>query len=130
MHYFLTQRTDSSFWRENADPSTVPDSLLAHLDMWRHRPPSRVDFVMDHESFAPANYQFVLYGMGFRTELAAAGVSARQVALARQEFARVKDAARRAVAALPAHRELLDRLYQAGFSFTASQQVRGMGNEK
>jgi len=130
MHYFLTQRTDSAFWRENADPSTAPDSLLAHLDMWRHRPPSRVDFVMDHESFAPANYQFVLYGMGFRTELAAAGVSARQVALARQEFARVKDAARRAVAALPAHRELLDRLYQAGFSFTASQQVRGMGNEK
>jgi tryptophan halogenase len=128
MHYFLTQRTDSAFWRENADPSTAPESLLAHLDMWRHRPPSRFDFVMDHESFAPANYQFVLYGMGFRTELAATGVPARQIALARQEFARVRDAGRRAVASLPAHRELLERLYQAGFSFTASQQILGNGS--
>jgi tryptophan halogenase len=122
MHYFLTQRTDTAFWRENADPKSAPDSLLAHLDMWRHRPPSRFDFVMDHESFAPANYQFVLYGMGFRTQLAGSGASAGQVALARQEFARVRDAARRAVAALPAHRELLERLYQAGFSFRATQQ--------
>jgi tryptophan halogenase len=130
MHYFLTQRTDSAFWRENADPASAPDSLLAHLDMWRHRPPSRFDFVMDHESFAPANYQFVLYGMGFHTQLTGTGAAARQVALARQEFTRVRDAARRAVAALPPHRELLERLYQAGFSFSATQQFRGAGNEK
>jgi tryptophan 7-halogenase len=130
LHYFLTQRTDSAFWRENADPASAPDSLLAHLETWRHRPPSRFDFVMDHESFAPANYQFVLYGMGFRTQLAGSGASAWQTALARQEFARVRDAAQRAVASLPAHRELLERLYQAGFSFSATQQLRGAGNEK
>jgi tryptophan halogenase len=125
LHYFLTQRTDTGFWRENALPSTAPASLLAHLDMWRHRPPSRFDFVMDHESFAPANYQFVLYGMGFRTPAAASRAHNREVALARQEFARVRDAAKRAVAALPPHRELLERVYQAGFSFSAMEKHSG-----
>ncbi|MEO8017917.1 MAG: tryptophan 7-halogenase [Pseudomonadota bacterium] len=46
-------------------------------------------------------------------------------ALARQEFARVRDAARRAVAALSPRRELLARLYQAGFSFSANAEHLG-----
>jgi len=124
LHYCLTQRTDSAFWRDNADRASATESLLAHLEMWRHRPPSRFDFVMDHESFAPANYQFVLYGMGFRTP-EAGNTAGRQAALARQEFARVRAAAQRAAAALPPHRELLDRVYQAGFSFSAVSELSG-----
>ncbi len=116
MHYFLTRRSDTAFWRDNADPSSAPESLLAHLEMWRHRPPTRLDFVMDYESFAPANYQFVLFGMGFRSP--PGRTEDRQAARARQEFARIRDASRRAVAALPPHRELLERVYQAGFSFS------------
>jgi tryptophan halogenase len=125
LHYCLTQRTDSAFWRDNADRSSIPASLLGHLDMWRHRPPSRFDFVMDHESFAPANYQYILYGMGFRTSPAVNRAPARKKALARQEFARVRDAGSRAVAALPPHRELLEHVYQAGFSFSAMGKLSG-----
>ena len=119
MHYFLTQRTDSAFWRDNARAETAPDSLLAHLETWRSRPPSAADFAMDYETFAPANYQFVLYGMGFETRPSAnrAEHGQDETARARAEFARVQDASRRAVAALPAHRELLQRVNQAGFSF-------------
>jgi tryptophan halogenase len=127
MHYYLTQRTDTAFWRDNANPSSAPDSLLAHLEMWRHRPPVALDFVMDHESFAVANYQFVLYGMGFKS--LPGRRDAWQAALARQEFARVRDAAQRAVAALPAHRELLERVYQAGFSFSDSSRLPGAGRQ-
>jgi tryptophan halogenase len=115
MHYFLTRRTDSAFWRDNADPASAPGSLLALLDMWRHRPPGRFDLNMDHETFALANYQFVLYGMGFETRFPEARPHA---ARARQEFARIQAAARHAVAALPAHRELLHRVNQAGFRFS------------
>jgi tryptophan halogenase len=122
MHYFLTRREDSAFWRDNAHPSSAPESLLAHLEMWRHRPPARFDLTMDHETFALANYQFVLYGMGFETRLAD---QARYSlgSRAREEFARVQGAAWRAVAALPAHRQLLHRLNQAGFRFS-QQPVR------
>jgi tryptophan halogenase len=119
LHYFLTQRTDTDFWRDNARPSSAPDSLLAHLESWRGRPPAAADFDFDYETFAPANYQFVLYGMGFGTRPAAnrAQHGQDEAARARAEFARVQDAGRRAVAALPAHRELLQRVNQAGFSF-------------
>ena len=122
LHYFLTRRTDSAFWRDNALPSTAPESLLAHLSMWRHRPPHRFDFTMDHETFALANYQFVLYGMGFETLLTGQG-QYRDGTRARAEFARVQQASQRAVAALPPHRELLQRVNQAGFSFV-EQPVR------
>lgn len=128
LHYYLTQRTDSPFWRDNADRASAPESLLSHLETWGHRPPSRFDFVMDHESFAPANYQFILYGMGFRTPRAG-NAPDRQAALARQEFARVRDAAKRAAAALPPHRELLDRVYQAGFSFSAVGELSGANRQ-
>jgi len=122
LHYCLTRRTDSAFWRDNADPATVPESLLALLEMWRHRPPGRFDLTMDHETFALANYQFVLYGMGFQTRLDSGGAH-RHAARAREEFARIQAAARHAVAALPAHRELLHRVNQAGFRFS-EQPVR------
>jgi tryptophan halogenase len=116
MHYYLTRRTDSEFWRDNARPDSAPESLLAHLETWRHRPPSAADFALDHESFAPANYQYVLYGMGFRTARLP-DPPAANAALARREFARVRAAAQRAATALPPHRELLERVYQAGFNF-------------
>ena len=117
LHYFLTQRTDSAFWRDNAQVSSAPDSLLAHLETWREHPPTGADFDMAHETFAPANYQFILYGMGFKTLLKPDRGQLGEGARARTEFARVQDASRRAVAALPAHRELLQRVNQAGFSF-------------
>lgn len=117
LHYFLTQRTDSAFWRDNARPSTAPDSLLAQLEMWRHRIPGRLDFVMDHETFALANYHFILYGMNFATDVGANRANYPNVGLARQEFMRVQQASQRAVAALPSHRELLQRVYEPGFKF-------------
>ena len=117
MHYYLTQRTDSAFWRDNARPETAADSLLAMLEMWRHRPPGRFDFVMDHETFATANYQFVLYGMDFKTDLTANRASYPHGAQAREEFAHVARAATRAVAALPPHRDLLQHVYRHGFRF-------------
>ena len=35
-------------------------------------PPGRFDFVLDTETFAFFNYQYILYGMGFQTDLSAA----------------------------------------------------------
>ncbi len=116
LHYCLTRRTDSAFWRDNADPSTATDSLRALLETWRQRPPGRYDLDMDYETFALANYQFVLYGMGFETRLDPG--RANPDPRAREEFARIRAAARHAVAALPAHRELLHRVNQAGFRFS------------
>ncbi len=44
MHYCLTRRTDTEFWREVSRPERINDRLQAKLDYWRIKPPSASDF--------------------------------------------------------------------------------------
>lgn len=44
MHYCLTRRTDTEFWREVQRPERINDRLQAKLDFWRVKPPSVTDF--------------------------------------------------------------------------------------
>jgi len=44
MHYCLTRRTDTEFWREVGRPERINDRLRAKLDYWRIKPPSAYDF--------------------------------------------------------------------------------------
>jgi tryptophan 7-halogenase len=39
LHYVLTRRTDSAFWRDNVDPATIPDRLKELLELWKFHPP-------------------------------------------------------------------------------------------
>jgi tryptophan halogenase len=110
LHYFLTQRRDSAFWIDNADAASAPETLLDKLVQWRTRPPHRLDFVTDLEMFMPASWQFILYGMEFRTDLS------QQLALfphrnaAKREFANLRMVSQYALRDLPLHRDLLAAL--------------------
>lgn len=44
MHYCLTRRTDTAFWREVRRPERINDRLKAKLDYWRIKPPTAYDF--------------------------------------------------------------------------------------
>ena len=44
MHYCLTRRTDTDFWKEVQQPERVNGRLKAKLDFWRIKPPSKSDF--------------------------------------------------------------------------------------
>ncbi len=110
MHYCLTQRTDSPFWIDNADPKSMPDSLKDRLSMWRCRPPHRLDFVTDLEMYLPASWQFVLYGMEFSTDLNGSSACYPRFEEARREFQTIRDVSERAIADLPGHRELVDHM--------------------
>jgi tryptophan halogenase len=110
LHYCLTQRTDTPFWRDNADIRSVPASLQEKLAMWRYRPPHRLDFLTDLEMYLPASWQYVLYGMEFRTEMPAAAERYPRIDEARREFAMIREMSRRAIADLPSHRSLVARL--------------------
>jgi hypothetical protein len=68
LHYVLTKRTDSDFWRDNCRAESIPERLSELLTWWRHHAPSRYDFYRVEEVFPSASYQYVLYGMGFRPE--------------------------------------------------------------
>jgi tryptophan halogenase len=68
LHYALTKRPEK-FWRDNTDPATVPDRLKDLLHLWKYQPPWFLDeFDRLEEVFPAASYQYVLYGMGFRTQ--------------------------------------------------------------
>jgi tryptophan halogenase len=72
--------------------------------------------VADHETFPYFSYQYVLYGMGFRTHLEPARSRYRaSAAHARQAFAQLRGFAQQAAAGLPTHRSLIDQVYREGF---------------
>ncbi|MEE3622777.1 tryptophan halogenase family protein [Nitrospirillum sp. BR 11752] len=111
LHYCLSRR-EEPFWRDNRDPATIPPGLRDLLARWRTRPPSRFDFALDLEAFAYFNYQYILYGMGFETDLSAARGAYPDAEAARKIFARVQTYGDHAIRDLPAHRALIRRLNQ------------------
>ncbi|MBB6254635.1 tryptophan halogenase family protein [Nitrospirillum iridis] len=114
LHYCLTRRTDTAFWRDNADAATIPDTLHDLLDRWRHRPPEGMDFDLNLDTFSEASWQFVLYGMGYHTDLGAKASAFRYMAEARQQFAAIRANTDQALAALPPHRDLIRHIYRHG----------------
>ena len=65
MHYCLSNRRDTAFWRDNCDPVTIPQPLQTHLATWKSAVPSIYDFSSTTQCFSATNYKFVLYGMGW-----------------------------------------------------------------
>lgn len=114
LHYVMSRRDDSPYWRDMSKISTASTQLSDWLAQWQHRPIAINDFMYAEELFPAASYMYVLYGMQ----------SANQVKL---NSARYTDAQLKAVqvavqhnykrtqqqlAALPTNRELINSLRQ------------------
>jgi tryptophan halogenase len=120
LHYCLSQRTEP-FWRQNADPASIPERLADLLEQWRWRPPTRYDFTLDLETFAFFNYQYILYGMGFKTDLSPGRSEFPDVAAADKLFAKIKTFGERATHDLPSHRDLIAQINRFGFDRSREQ---------
>ncbi|MEK8033965.1 tryptophan halogenase family protein [Ideonella sp. DXS29W] len=112
LHYVLSAREDSDFWRDNRQAASVPASLQDALVMWRHRPPSRHDLVRHDEAFPSASYQYVLYGMGFKPERHS--ISHTDAERAHGYFQEAAQLTRRMLPALPGNRELIEHIRRHG----------------
>ena len=114
MHYCLTQRKDSAFWRDNCDPATIPERLQKLLRLWKYQPPWFLDeFDRLEEIFPAASYQYVLYGMGFRTEIGPHD-TAGTAQLAGRMLSENASVSRQLRAQLPKNRELLRKIHEYG----------------
>jgi tryptophan halogenase len=111
LHYGLSKRTDCGFWTDNADPRSFSDRLTHLLEVWGTRPPSTYDFTSTLDSFPSASYKYVLYGMGFKTDMTGQEAVYPHRELAEREMQRVSALAKEVAGNLPAHRDLLDGLY-------------------
>jgi flavin-dependent dehydrogenase len=115
LHYSISQRRDSDFWRDNADPSTSRDSLHELLDRWRFRPPTEMDIDPNIDIFTEPSWQYVLYGMGWKTDLSAKAGVYRYHDDAHAAFADVRRQADYAIRTLPSNRELVQYAQTTGF---------------
>ena len=109
LHYCVSRR-DEPFWRDNAERSSIPERLAEFLEQWKYRPPGRYDFLLDTETFAFFNYQYILYGMGYRTDMSAARADFTQVDEAERLFAKIRRFGDRALADLPDHGALIRQI--------------------
>lgn len=114
LHYVLSLRDDHSYWQDHREASGIPESLRDLLTVWRHRPPWHADFPHRDEVFSAASYQYVLYGMGFKTVDSSGTFRAEEVARAERLFAETSRIAEKWLAHLPANRELLRHVAQHG----------------
>lgn len=115
LHYILTERSDTAFWRDNLDPQSIPQRLKDQLELWRSASPGEHDFTSSHEMFPAASYQYVLFGMGFKMDSAAQRYAIRDPHAAEEAFRKNAQLKQRWGSSLPTNRELLNKL--AEFSF-------------
>jgi flavin-dependent dehydrogenase len=115
LHYILTERTEP-FWRDNCEPNSIPSSLKELMQLWQFRPPGNHDFTSNNEVFPAASYQYVLYGMGFKTEQHWGELSAQKSQFAFEQFKKNEQMKKQVIRQMPKNRELIEKIHQYGFS--------------
>lgn len=112
LHYCISRRRDTPFWRDNTHPDSIPATLLEKLDMWREQGPSVVDFLNRADVFPFESYCYILYGMKFNTATHTVGDAAIKM-LARK----IHNQQRNLTAlfqTLPKNRSLIDKIHEYG----------------
>ncbi|MEM7280008.1 MAG: tryptophan halogenase family protein [Pseudomonadota bacterium] len=116
LHYVLSERRDTEYWRANCDDGSVPPDLTESLKLWRHQSPKYQDLPLADELFPAASYRYVLYGMGFvsdpATDTRRSDVSTRMAA--QELFRKNIEHTRQALTALPTNRDLIQKIHEFG----------------
>jgi hypothetical protein len=69
----------------------------------------------NYDIFTDANWQYVLYGLGYRTDLRAQAGAYRYYDEARAQFAEIRRQGEVALSFLPTHRALIEQVRKGGF---------------
>lgn len=115
LHYVLSARKQDAYWRDHRDSKTIPDSLQAMLELWQYQVPSQLDISYKEALFPAASFQYVLYGMGFKTRLPTHTKPSQQQ-LAHKLFNENQQKIQNLSQVLPTNRQLLDKVRQFGFA--------------
>ena len=117
LHYVLSARDDSPYWRDNRTTASIPEKLSEQLALWHYRTPWHQDAEAVDDLFPTASYQYILFGMGFRP-LPRHTSSHLQSSRQRQAIELFEKNSARAAQlrkALPSNRELLNKVREFGF---------------
>lgn len=110
LHYVLSRRRDSDYWRDASRAESVSGSLQELISVWKYRSPYYNDFPHKNEIFPSASYQYVLYGMQFDTRNFGLSTHGVREANAREAMQRVAQSVAKIRGALPSNRQLLAQI--------------------
>jgi 2-polyprenyl-6-methoxyphenol hydroxylase-like FAD-dependent oxidoreductase len=113
LHYVLSKRRDTPYWRDNTDAAKVPERLNELLQLWQHRAPSRSDFYRIEEVFPSASYQYILYGMGFKSDFSRSP-KPQEASMADGYFHEAAILTKKMLGALPDNRALINHIKRHG----------------
>jgi glycine/D-amino acid oxidase-like deaminating enzyme len=103
MHYKLTARTDTEFWRHCAS-MPIPDALQHQIELFRET--GRVA-VLDPNGFTEPSFVSMLMGLGVTPKAYDPFVDMIDPALLEAHFVRLRDAIARTVNAMPQHTDYI-----------------------
>ncbi|WP_271007199.1 tryptophan halogenase family protein [Paucibacter sp. B51] len=111
LHYHLSDREDSEFWRAQRCPTHLSAVLRERLAKWRLLPPHSTDFSSRFELFNVENFLYVLYGMHFATQGFPISDLERQDGV--EQLAQIHAHTRQLLKTLPSHEDWLRGLRRA-----------------
>lgn len=114
LHYLISDRDDSAFWRAMRAPETASAHLNELLQRWRYKVPQSTDFFSKFDVFDVENYLYVLYGMHYQTQ--PPYLPPDYLSWAQQRVAQVTDVRNTLCQHLPSHRQLIQQIKQRFYS--------------
>jgi tryptophan halogenase len=106
LHYKLTNRTDSEFWRYCAN-MTIPDTLQHQIDLFRTS--GRIT-IYDREGFQADSYASILLGHGIRPERSDPLIDRMDPEALAGHFRKVHATIRQVVGTMPDHAALVAQI--------------------
>jgi tryptophan halogenase len=106
LHYKLTNRSDSEFWRYCAN-MPIPDTLQHQIDLFRTS--GRIT-LYDREGFQADSFASIMLGHGIRPERTDPLLDRVDTARLADHFRKVHATIRQVVGAMPTHEALLAQL--------------------
>lgn len=112
VHYKLTQRSDSEFWKYTA-AMDIPDSLKSILELWKQRGILGVD---GGHLFQLGSWSSILIGQNFLPQGVHALTDRADPVAVAADIRRIVDEVNRAADSLPRHHDFIARYCPAGAS--------------
>jgi len=110
MHYKLTKRDDTEFWRYCAN-MTIPDSLAHQIELFRET--GRIT-ILDPDSFGQPSFVSMLTGLGVDPKRYDPFVDTVDMRELHGHFAGLRDLIAQTVARMPAHGAYLEKVAKTG----------------
>lgn len=115
LHYVLSKRCEP-YWQDNKDPASIPEALQELLTLWQYQVPYGYDTHHTEELFPAASFQYILYGMGHKTQLPNRQRRDDNSQLANKFFNDNIAQTHKLINALSTNRELLNKIKTYGLS--------------